>query len=163
MVGDDSVMKISSTTLGRLSGALLLAIAGSACSGVSSSTTAVAAGPTPAPPVTKASAPAKPAAPATDLLQQLRAEIGEAACDTAQQCKTIAVGHKACGGPETYLAWSSKSSDGAKLRRLADAHGAKRKSENLASGMMSTCSAVMDPGATCSAGRCVTGGGNPAI
>ena len=163
MLGDDSVMKISTTTLSRLSGALLLAIAGSACSGVSSSTAPATASPAPTPPASKTSAPAAPAAAATDLLQQLRAEIGDAACDSAQQCKTIAVGHKACGGPETYLAWSSKNSDGAKVRRLADAHGAKRKSENLASGMMSTCSAVMDPGATCTAGRCVTGGGNPAI
>lgn len=137
--------KSLSPFLPRLCGALLIAFAGSACSGVSST------------------APAKPAVPVPGLLQQLRAEIGSAACDTAQQCKTIAVGHKACGGPETYLAWSTKSSDGTKLRSLADAYGAQRKRENLAAGMMSTCSAVMDPGATCSAGRCVTGGGNAAI
>lgn len=126
------------TFLGRLGGALLLAAAGSACSGA-------------------------PPAPAPGLMQQLRAEIGTAACDSAQQCKTIAVGNKACGGPESYLAWSSKVSDGAKVQRLADAHSAKRKSDNLASGMASTCSAVMDPGATCSAGRCVTGGNNAAM
>lgn len=126
------------TLLGRLGGTLLLAIAGSACSGA---------------------APA----PAPDLMQQLRAEIGNAACDSSQQCKTVAVGNKACGGPESYLAWSSKASDGATVRRLADAYSAKRKSDNLASGMVSTCSAVMDPGATCSAGRCVTGGNNAAM
>jgi hypothetical protein len=126
--------------LSRLGGALLLAVAGSACSG---------APPTPAP---------KP-----DLMQQLRAEIGSAACDSARQCHTVAIGSKACGGPESYLAWSSKASDGATVRRLAEAHSAKRKRENEASGMLSTCSAVMDPGATCSAGRCVTGGNNAAI
>jgi hypothetical protein len=124
--------------LSRLGGALLLAVAGSACSGA---------------------APA----PAPDLMQQLRAEIGSAACDSTQQCQTVAIGNKACGGPESYLAWSSKASDGAKVLRLAAAHSAKRKSENEASGMLSTCSAVMDPGATCSAGRCVTGGGNAAM
>lgn len=152
-------MKTTSPPFVRLCGALLLAVAGSACSGVSSTAAPESA---PSAPVPKAPAPApvRAAAPAatTDLLQQLRAEIGGAACDTAQQCKTIPVGHKACGGPETYLVWSSKASDGAKLRSLADAYGAKRKSENVASGMISNCMAVMDPGATCSAGRCVTGG-----
>ncbi len=122
--------------------------------------TDTAPAPAPTPPVVKA---ATPVAGGADLLQQLRAEIGTAACETAQQCKTVAVGHKACGGPETYLAWSSKSSDAGKVRKLADAYGAQRKNENIASGMISTCSAVMDPGATCTAGRCVTGGGNPAI
>jgi hypothetical protein len=140
----------TTASLARLCGALLFAAAGSACSGVNNSA--------------PASAPAaKAAAPATSLLQQLRAEIGDAACDSARQCKTVAVGHKACGGPETYLAWSSKTSDGAKVQRLADAQRAQRKAGNEASGMMSTCSAVMDPGATCSAGRCVTGGTNAAM
>ncbi len=144
-------MKTLSSSVIRLCGALLFAAAGSACSGVNHST-----------PVAPAPAPVKAAAPA-NLLEQLRAEIGTAACDAAQQCKTVAVGHKACGGPETYLAWSSKSSDGAKVQRLAEAQRAQRRAENTASGMISTCSAVMDPGATCSAGRCVSGGANAAI
>ncbi|WP_426207462.1 hypothetical protein [Massilia sp. TWP1-3-3] len=135
-------MNISSSVV-RLCGAVLLGAAGSACSGVS----------------TQAAAPA----PSTALLQQLRAEIGGAACDAAQQCRTVAIGHKACGGPETYLAWSTKGTDGAKLQRLADAYGARRKADNLASGMLSNCSAVMDPGASCSAGRCVSGGNNGAL
>ena len=132
----------TTSCLARLCGALLFAAAGSACSGPGN--------------------PA-PATPPPGLLQQLRAEIGTAACDSAQQCKTIAVGHKACGGPETYLAWSRKTGDGAKIRHLAEAQRAQRKAENEASGMLSTCSAVMDPGATCSAGRCVTGGANAAF
>lgn len=157
-------MNMTSSPLAHLCGALLFAVAGSACSGVSSTAPAAPVAetaPAPTPPVAKAATPA--AAGGSDLLQQLRSEIGTAACDTSQQCKTIAVGHKACGGPETYLAWSSKGSDAGKVRTLADAYGAQRKSENIASGMMSTCSAVMDPGASCTAGRCVTGGANPAI
>ncbi len=158
-------MKTTSATFGRLCGALLFAIAGSACSGVNNPAPAPApvSAPAPAPAPVAKPAVAKGKAPATDLLQQLRAEIGDAACDTARQCKTVAVGYKACGGPETYLAWSSKASDGAKILRLAEEHGTQRKNEVVASGMMSNCMAVMDPGATCSAGRCVTGGGNPAI
>ncbi|MGK5041161.1 hypothetical protein ACQ4WQ_12520 [Janthinobacterium sp. GB1R12] len=103
------------------------------------------------------SAPAQDAPPApgnAGLLAQIQAEVGTAACDSTQQCQTIAIGAKACGGPERYLAWSSKDNDGKKLKALAQAQAeASRKQQ--ADGMMSTCSIVTDPGATCEAGRCV--------
>ena len=95
------------------------------------------------------------------LMQQLQAEIGDAACDSADQCKTVAVGHKACGGPERYLAWSTKRSDGAKIGQLATALAAERRGQNLRDGIISTCSMVIDPGATCSAGHCVTSAPGP--
>jgi hypothetical protein len=139
----------------RLCGIALLALAGSACSGVNSAAPVAPAAPKSSPPAATASA--------SELMQQLRAQIGSASCDSAQQCSTVAVGHKACGGPETYLAWSSKASDPAKVRQLAESHAASRKRENRDGGMVSTCSAVMDPGATCSAGRCMTAGGKDAI
>jgi hypothetical protein len=89
------------------------------------------------------------------LRQQIEAEIGTPACASAAQCHTIAIGRKACGGPESYLAWSSTTSDGATLARLAEAYAAERERDNVASGMASNCMLVTDPGATCSAGRCV--------
>ena len=135
----------------RLCGALAFAATFAACTGVAASAPAAPAAPVPTP--ARASAPVT----ASTLMQQIQAEIGDAACDAAQQCKTVAIGHKACGGPESYLAWSSKRSDGAKIASLAAAHAAERKAQNLSSGMMSTCSLVLDPGATCSAGRCMPG------
>lgn len=130
----------------RLCGALAFASTFAACTGVAASAPA-------------APAPARASAPVatSTLMQQIQAEIGDAGCDSAQQCKTVAIGHKACGGPESYLAWSSKRSDAGKIASLAAAHTAERKAQNIKSGMMSTCSLVMDPGATCSAGRCVPG------
>jgi len=89
------------------------------------------------------------------LLARIEAERGDAACDAIEQCHTIGVGHKACGGPERYLAWSSKHSDGTRLRALVAEHAAARRAEDEKSGMMSTCSVVQDPGAACSAGHCV--------
>ena len=104
------------------------------------------------------SAPAQDAPPApgnAGLLAQIQAEVGSAACDSTQQCQTIAIGAKACGGPERYLAWSSKENDGKKLKALAQAHAEASRKQQQADGMMSTCSIVTDPGATCEAGRCV--------
>jgi hypothetical protein len=104
------------------------------------------------------SAPAQDALPApgnAGLLAQIQAEVGTAACDSTQQCQTIAIGAKACGGPERYLAWSSKDNDGKKLKALAQAQAEASRKQQQADGMMSTCSIVTDPGATCEAGRCV--------
>ena len=103
------------------------------------------------------SAPAQDAPPApgnAGLLAQIQAEVG-AACDSTQQCHTLAIGAKACGGPERYLAWSSKGYDGKKLKALAQAQAEASRKQQQADGMMSTCSIVTDPGATCEAGRCV--------
>lgn len=100
----------------------------------------------------------KPAG-AAELLRQIQTEIGGAACSSSQQCHTLAVGAKACGGPEAYLAWSSQRSDGAKLSRLAKLHQAERAAENAGSGRVSNCLFVVDPGAQCLAGRCQLGSG----
>ncbi|MGK5076516.1 hypothetical protein [Janthinobacterium sp. ZB1P44] len=109
-----------------------------------------------------------PSAPGNaGLLAQIQAEVGTAACDSTQQCQTIAIGAKACGGPERYLAWSSKDYDGKKLKALAQAQAEASRKQQQADGMMSTCSIVTDPGATCEAGRCVLQksamGGNSAM
>ena len=104
------------------------------------------------------STPAQDAPPApgnASLLAQIQAEVGAAACDSTQQCHTLAIGAKACGGPERYLAWSSKDYDGKKLKALAQAQAEASRKQQQADGMMSTCAIVTDPGATCEAGRCV--------
>jgi hypothetical protein len=88
-------------------------------------------------------------------LARIDAARGNAACTTDAQCHSIGIGAKACGGPERYLAWSSKDNDGAALRALVAAHAAARRTEDSKAGMMSTCSVVPDPGATCAAGQCV--------
>lgn len=123
----------------------LLLLASSACS--SDAPRADAPAPAPAP----ASAPATPAS----LLAAIEAERGAASCDSDAQCRTIGVGAKACGGPERYLAWSSKDGDGSRLKALVEQHAALRRQEDAASGMMSTCNLIPDPGATCQAGQCV--------
>ncbi|MES2900504.1 MAG: hypothetical protein V4723_12310 [Pseudomonadota bacterium] len=124
-----------------------------ACSGVAA-TSGEAAVPAPA----TAAAPvaqAPKAGAGAGLMQELQAAVGAAACDSAAQCKTVAIGHKACGGPESYIAYSTKT-DGTKVTSLAARYADARKGENQRSGMISNCMLLRDPGATCSAGRCVT-------
>lgn len=90
------------------------------------------------------------------LLSRIQAEVGDAACDGAQQCHTIAIGAKPCGGPDGYLAWSSKRTDATRLRALVAQHAAARKQENLGANALSTCVMETNPGATCQAAHCVT-------
>ena len=119
----------------RLATASLLILAASACGS--------------APP------PAAPAVGKTeDLWKKIQAANADTSCDTQSQCQTIGFGSKACGGPERYMAWSSKNSDGAQLKALIAQHAAARRADDEREHMMSTCSMVSDPGATCRAGQC---------
>ncbi len=94
-------------------------------------------------------------------LARIRSMVGNAACTEDAQCHTLALGAKACGGPESYLAWSSARVGESELRALGEAYKEERRAANKASGMMSTCQFLMDPGAMCKAGTCQLGGGDP--
>lgn len=123
----------------RLAAASLLMLAASACGSAP-------------PPAAPASAQA--AGKTETLWKKIQAANADTSCDTQSQCHTIGVGSKACGGPERYMAWSSKNSDGAALKALVEQHTAARRADDEREQMMSTCSLVSDPGASCRAGQC---------
>ena len=91
------------------------------------------------------------------LLSAIQAEVGDAACDGPQQCHSMAIGAKPCGGPDAYLAWSSKRTNGQRLTTLAEQYAAARKAENLRNGAFSTCVFEANPGVRCEAARCTLG------
>jgi hypothetical protein len=81
-------------------------------------------------------------------MTSLRAAIGDAACTRDDQCRTIAIGSKACGGPEAYLAWSTLRSDEGTLKEAAEAY-ARVQQDTPPGRRISNCLFVTDPGATC--------------
>lgn len=93
-------------------------------------------------------AQAPPADPA-DALQALRRLIGSAPCQQPGDCRTIAIGANACGGPARYLAWSSAHTDEAALHKAVAAYPADRLSSLRSGAGLSTCQPVLDPGAYC--------------
>ncbi|HUG22334.1 hypothetical protein [Piscinibacter sp.] len=106
------------------------------------------------------------AAKPTGETDPIRALIGDAACSSDAQCRTIGVGAKACGGPQSYLAWSTARTDEGALRAAAEQQASTRRDDMARSGIVSTCSIVPDPGAICSAGVCrlrATPGGGGAV
>jgi hypothetical protein len=108
-------------------------------------------------PVAAANVSAGVSAPADEaaLLARLRTEIGEARCTADTQCRTLGIGHKACGGPQQWWAWSTLTARGERLQAWADELAALQKKRQEASGMLSNCLYVADPGTVCQAQRCV--------
>ena len=98
-----------------------------------------------------------PSAPETEsarLAAELRTLIGPASCSADTQCRTVAVGAKACGGPVGYWAWSTQGTDAEALNALAARQAGAQRREVASSGLRSNCMLVTDPGAACVAGRC---------
>jgi hypothetical protein len=86
---------------------------------------------------------------AAALAAEVHRLIGDARCSADAQCRTIAFGAKACGGPQAYLAWSTLVTDTATLEAAAGRHAAWRRAEIGRSGRASDCALVADPGASC--------------
>jgi hypothetical protein len=140
-----------------LSGLPVFVLACAACSGVAQTTA-------PAPearPEARSDARAGAAARQTDTLARIRELVGTPACSSDAQCRSLALGAKACGGPEGYLAWSTASTPEAELRALGDIHQAERRAAHAASGRISDCRFQPDPGAVCRAGTCQLGEAGP--
>src|SRR5690349_4713970 len=79
----------------------------------------------------------------TEPARALVALIGDAACDDDSQCRTIAMGAKACGGPAYYLAWSTKRTDAAALQQAARSGLTAHRNLNDDPGMRSDCMIVV--------------------
>jgi len=94
-----------------------------------------------------------------DTLTRIRALAGTPACSEDSQCHTLALGARACGGPESYLPWSSARTSQAEIQALGERYKEERRAANAASGAMSTCQFMPDPGAVCRAGTCQLGTG----
>lgn len=90
----------------------------------------------------------------TELQNRIVTEIGGAACTGHAQCRTVALGAKACGGPQAWLAWSTSVSREATLSALSTHLASLQKQRHAQSGMASTCQLVADPGALCQVQQC---------
>lgn len=95
-------------------------------------------------------------------LARIHSLVGNASCANDGECRSLPLGAKACGGPDGYLAFSTKATPEPTLRALAQTYAGERRKANSASGMMSTCMFMADPGAVCRAGTCRLGTAVPA-
>jgi hypothetical protein len=90
---------------------------------------------------------------------QLEAMLAQASqCSTSSECRSVAVGGKACGGPTGYRAYSTKGADPAAVEALAKKEHELVMEAERAAHRVSNCLMLADPGAKCEANKCVTGG-----
>ncbi len=87
--------------------------------------------------------------------EQLKQLIDDPSCDNSSQCKVLPVGSRACGGPSSFIVYSSKTANTAEVEKLAKDITALEKQFNAANDMMSICQHLTAPGAQCSENTCV--------
>jgi hypothetical protein len=66
-------------------------------------------------------------------------------CSSASDCRTAAVGSRACGGPRYYLVYCSRTTDSAALFKKLDAVAAAEREYNAKYQLVSTCEFRMPP------------------
>lgn len=94
--------------------------------------------------------PDRPSAVDTSAREQIRKLVGDAQCKKDADCRTLAIGQKACGGPEAYLAWSTANTDEQALVAAAQRYAKVRRVQlDKPGALMSNCALVSDPGAHC--------------
>jgi len=104
------------------------------------------------------SAPPKPGSHA-ELAARLDRMLKAAQdCSSSDECRSVPVGGKACGGPTGYRAYSTKGADPQTVEALAREEHEAAMAEARASGRVSNCMILADPGAACVQGKCTTGG-----
>lgn len=97
------------------------------------------------------------AAKAYSTREQLLQLVQDKSCTSSQQCRSLPLGAKPCGGPEGYLAWSTAHADAAAVAQMAERYRQERKAEHERRGVASDCRFLPDPGAVCRAGQCQAG------
>ena len=92
-------------------------------------------------------------------LTVLKTEIEDLAnasvCNETSECKSIAFGSKPCGGPWSYLVYST-SIDTGKLENLVETYNDKEAAFNTKWGIASDCALAQQPtGVNCENNTCV--------
>lgn len=89
------------------------------------------------------------------LETQAKALAKTGGCTASSDCRSAAVGQKACGGPRYYLPWCAKSTDSAALySKLAEITKAEQ-AYNQKYQITSTCEFRVAPIVVASGGSCV--------
>lgn len=93
---------------------------------------------------------------AAELYAEITRAIGTPEAQDIASCKMASFGAKACGGPESYLIYSTESTDEASLLELISRYNMLAKTRNKQEGLVSNCAVVMPPQITLKNGVCVS-------
>lgn len=88
------------------------------------------------------------------LKKEIDREIGKPRAKRLSQCRVIALGAKACGGPKSYLIYSNLQTNENKLKRLVDQYNSLEEKINKETNAMSDCMFIEEPKAVLVNGMC---------
>jgi hypothetical protein len=93
-----------------------------------------------------------------DPLDSLRVVVhqlsSDTPCEDAGQCRAVAFGSKPCGGPWSYLIYSTLATDSARLSEAVALYNAREAELNRQAGRVSDCRSVAKPALGCVSARC---------
>ena len=92
------------------------------------------------------------------LFAEIKAMVGTAAATEPAQCKKTGFGHKPCGGPASYLIYSTQGLDEALLLQKVSRYNQLVQAEQQRLGLVSDCAVVPEPGVALVGGFCVASG-----
>ncbi|CAM4279668.1 hypothetical protein [Pseudoalteromonas byunsanensis] len=92
----------------------------------------------------------------SEIHDQLKSLTQDLSCDNSSQCHVEAVGKRACGGPSSYLVYSSKSASSEEVTELAKKITRYESSYNFENQIMSICEQLTRPSTQCVENKCVT-------
>jgi hypothetical protein len=96
--------------------------------------------------------------PAPSNLDSLRHTIlslvAEPSCKDVGECRALPFGAKPCGGPWSYLVFSTQVTDSTELARVVRQYGEREAELNRELGRVSDCQMVAPAKLECVAGRC---------
>lgn len=75
-------------------------------------------------------------------------------CQASSECRTAAVGSRACGGPRYYIPYCAKATDSAALASKLDEVAKAEQAYNTKYQLASTCEMRMPPPVTLTGGVC---------
>lgn len=81
----------------------------------------------------------------------------QGSCTDHSQCRTVAVGSKPCGGARYYYPYSTMDTAVSQLFDSVADYNRMDKKRTPSEQEASDCRLINDPGAQCSAGRCMLG------
>ena len=98
----------------------------------------------------------------TNLENEAKAIAKAEGCTSVAQCRTAAVGSRACGGPRYYLVYCSRTTDSTALFRKLEAVARAERDYNARYQIVSTCEFRMPPTVALNGGSCQASGMNGA-
>jgi hypothetical protein len=98
-----------------------------------------------------------------ELRAGVRALIGDPTCMLARQCRAAPFGAKPCGGPWSYIIYSTATIDSAAFADAVARYNALEDELNRREGRVSDCRLVSPPQLDCVNGRCVGTAMLPAV